>query len=412
MSVMTSPTSLHDIRVIDLSRVLAGPWATQLLGDLGAEIIKIEKPIVGDDTRHWGPPYIQTGVDKKGRTAAYNLCTNRNKKSVTLDFTHPEGKQVLIQLIKESDVLVENYKLGTLKRFGLDYDAIKAVNPRLIYCSITGFGQTGPWAARAGYDFLIQGLGGLMSLTGRPDDQPGGGPLKVGVALADIMTGMYASTAILAALHHRTESGSGQYIDMALLDTQVAVLANQAMNYFHTGENPERLGNAHPNVVPYQDFKTADGHIIIAVGNDDQFKKLMNEIDLPELSHDPDFESNEARNKNREHLIPLIAEKIKNHQSSDWIERFEQIGVPCGPINSLEEVFNNEQVASRGMQIEMSHENYGAVPLVANPINLSETPIQYNYAPPELGEHTRTVLSELCELSEDEIQKLANKRVI
>ena len=412
MANASAPGALSHIRVLDLSRILAGPWAAQMLGDLGAEIIKVERPGVGDDTRGWGPPYVKDAAGNDTTDSTYCLCANRNKKSVTIDFTREEGQKLVRELAARSDVVIENFKVGGLKKFGLDYDSLKAVNPRLIYCSITGFGQTGPYAPRAGYDFLIQGLGGLMSFTGRADDQPGGGPMKVGVALADIMTGMYSATAILAALTHRAETGTGQYIDMALLDVQVGVLANQAMNYLHTGVLPKRMGNSHPNVVPYQDFHTKDGYVIIAVGNDGQFARLAHALGKPEWASDPRFAANAERVRNRENLISMMNEITRNRTTAEWVSVLEKVSVPCGPINDLEHVFKDPQVVSRHMQMSMQHPKYGNVPLVANPIRLSETPVQYHRAPPALGEHTDEVLSELLDADVHTIARLRADNVI
>ncbi len=412
---MANPSAtgaLSHIRLLDLSRILAGPWAAQMLGDLGAEIIKVERPGVGDDTRGWGPPYVKDVAGNDTADSTYCLSANRNKKSVTIDFTREEGQNLVRQLASMSDVVIENFKVGGLKKFGLDYNSLKPLNPRLIYCSITGFGQTGPYAPRAGYDFLIQGLGGLMSFTGRPDDEPGGGPMKVGVALADIMTGMYSATAILAALTHRAETGIGQYIDMALLDVQVGVLSNQAMNYLHTGVLPKRMGNAHPNVVPYQDFHTSDGYVIIAIGNDGQFARLAKAMDKPEWASDERYSTNAQRVKNRDKLIAMMNEITRTRRTEDWVALFESISVPCGPINDLEHVFKDPQVIARNMQISLQHPKYGDVPLVANPIRLSETPVQYRNAPPALGEHTEQVLTELLGVDAETIAQLHRDKVI
>ncbi len=409
---MTSSTqSLQGIRVLDLSRILAGPWATQLLGDLGAEIIKVEKPDVGDDTRSWGPPYAEGKNSDSGKTAAYNFCTNRNKRSITLDFTTEAGREIVCELIKASDILVENYAVGGLTKYGLDYETVKTLNPKLIYCSITGFGQTGPWAKKKGYDFLIQGLGGLMSITGKPDAEPGGGPMKVGVALADILTGMYASTSILAALRYRDRTGEGQHIDLSLLDVQVSVLANQAMNYFYGNTVPTRLGNAHPNVVPYRDFKTKDGFIIIAVGNDTQFTKLVKCLGSNELA-DKKFSTNAARVKHRAAIESLIEEITLQDTSSVWVDKLESLGVPCGPINDLDSVFTHEQIQDRGMTIKVDHKEFGSLNLVGNPIKLSKTPVRYDLPPPSLGEHTDEVLSSICGLTRGEVEELRDKKII
>ncbi|MEZ0603440.1 CaiB/BaiF CoA transferase family protein [Paraburkholderia sp. IW21] len=404
--------SLSHIRVLDLSRVLAGPWATQILGDLGAEVIKVERPDTGDDTRTWGPPYVKDATGEATSESAYFMCTNRNKKSLAIDFTRPEGQAVLRQLAARADVIVENFKVGGLKQYGLDYASLSELNPRLVYCSITGFGQTGPYAARAGYDFLIQGLGGLMSVTGRRDDEPGAGPIKAGVALTDVMTGLYASTAILAALSARESTGRGQQIDMSLLDVGIACLANQSMNYLHTGIAPRRMGNAHPNVVPYQDFPTADGDMILAVGNDSQFARLCAAMERPELAVDARYVTNAARVANRDTLIPTLRGLTTQRSTDDWIARLEAAGVPCGPINTLDRVFRDPQVIDRGIRIEMAHPLGGALPLVASPIRLSGTPVEYRHPPPLLGEHTREVLTDILQLDADALERLSAAHVI
>ena len=387
--------ALSHIRVLDLSRILAGPWAGQILADLGADVIKVERPGPGDDTRGWGPPWIKNDQGQDTSVAAYYLCANRNKRSITVDITQPEGQDIVRRLAAQSDVVLENFKLGGLKQYGLDYDSLKAVNPRLVYCSITGFGQDGPYAPRAGYDFLIQGLGGLMSITGRPDGEPGAGPMKVGVALTDILTGLYATNAVLAALAWREQSGEGQYIDMALLDVQVACLANQAMNYLATGSNPRRMGNAHPSIVPYQDFPTADGHMILAIGNDGQFARFCEVAGRPELAADVRFATNRARVENRAELIPLLNEITATRTTTEWIGQLEARAVPCGPINGLAEVFADPQVQARGLAVKMPHPEAGEVPLVASPIRLSKTPVEYRRAPPLVGEHTDEILADL-----------------
>ncbi|GAB0115970.1 CaiB/BaiF CoA transferase family protein [Acidisoma sp. 7E03] len=404
--------ALSHIRVLDLSRVLAGPWASQLLGDFGAEVIKIERPVTGDDTRAWGPPFLKDAAGQDTRDAAYFLCANRNKQSVTVDITRPEGQALIRALAARSDVVLENFKLGGLKQYGLDYESLAALNPRLVYCSITGFGQTGPYAERAGYDFLIQGMGGLMSITGRRDGEPGAGPQKVGVALTDVLTGLYASNAILAALAHRAVSGRGQYIDLALLDVQVASLANQTMNYLTTGEAPRRMGNAHPNIVPYQDFPTADGAMILAVGNDGQFAKLALVAGHAEWAADPRFATNRARVENRAAFVEAFTAVSLGRTTKEWVAALEEAGVPCGPINTLREVFEDPQVIARGTKITLPHAAGVDVPLVANPIRLSETPAEYRSAPPTLGQHTQQVLSETLGLSDAEIAKLAEAGVI
>lgn len=371
---------LSHIKVLDLSRVLAGPWSTQMLGDMGADVIKIEKPGSGDDTRKWGPPFIENPDGSPG-DAGYYLCTNRNKTSLAIDITTKEGQAELHHLAKDSDIVVENYRVGGLKKYGLDYDSLAKINPGLIYCSITGFGQTGPYAARPGYDFLIQAMGGLMSITGEPE----GPPEKVGVAIADLMTGMYATIGILGALAHRDRTGEGQYIDLALLDCQIAMLANQSMNYMVGGKIPERLGNAHPNIVPYQVFDTQDGHLILAVGNDGQFGRFA-ELAGKDWATDERFASNEGRVINRETLTPQINEIMKGRTTAQWIEVLEEHNVPCGPVNTIEEALNDPQVIHRGMRREMVRADGTKIPTIANPINFSKTPVGYKKAAPELPE--------------------------
>ena len=406
------PGALSHIRVLDLSRVLAGPWAGQILADLGAEVIKVERPDTGDDTRHWGPPYIKDADGNDSREAAYFQCANRNKQSLTLDFTQPEGQRLVRELAAQCDVVLENFKVGGLAAYGLDYESLKAVNPRLIYCSITGFGQDGPYAKRAGYDFMIQGLGGLMSLTGKPDGEDGAGPMKVGVALTDILTGLYATVAVLAALNAREQSGQGQYIDVALLDVQVACLANQAMNYLATGSAPKRLGNAHPNIVPYQDFPTADGDFILAVGNDGQFRKFCEVAGLPALPDDPRFSTNKARVANRAELIPLLRQATVFKSTAEWVALLEAAGVPCGPINDLAQVFADPQVLARGLRVDMANGMGSTTPQVASPLRLSATPVDYRLAPPLLGEHTEELLQSLLGLDAEQIANLRRTAVI
>ena len=407
---MTAPEgALSGIRVLDLSRVLAGPWAAQLLGDLGAEVIKVERPGAGDDTRTWGPPFVRDGAGEPTTDAAYYLCTNRNKRSITVDMQTPEGQRLLQELARQSDVVVENFKTGSLAQYGLDYATLSALNPRLVYCSITGFGQTGPYAQRAGYDFLIQGMGGLMSITGQPDGAPGAGPMKVGVALTDILTGLYAANAIQAALHARARTGRGQYIDLALLDVGVACLGNQAMNYLHSGVAPQRMGNAHPNTVPYQDFPTADGHMILATGNDGQYARFCEAAGHPEWASDPRFARNTGRLQHRDVLIPLLRSATVQRTTADWIALLEKAGVPCGPINSIADVFADPQVRARGLQMAMPHAGGADVALVANPIRLSDTPVQYREAPPQLGKHTRAVLHDILKMNDEDIDALQSK---
>lgn len=398
--------ALSHIKVLDLSRILAGPWAGQMLADFGAEVIKVERPGCGDDTRGWGPPFVKD-QDGNPTDAAYFHAANRGKHSIAIDMTTPEGQALIKRLAAEVDVVIENYKVGGLKKYGLDYDSLKAVNPALIYCSVTGFGQDGPYAERAGYDFMIQAMGGLMSVTGDADGQP----MKVGVALVDVMTGLYACNAIQAALLHRNESGIGQYIDMALLDVQVATLANQAMNYLVGGKPPVRLGNAHPNIVPYEAFPTADGHIILAVGNDTQFARFCALAGAPELADNPAFATNALRVENRSALTPLVAELMRSNSSDWWLENLGLQRVPCGPINSLDKVFDDPQVKHRQMQIELPLPGGGNVPGVASPVKFSHTPIEYSAAPPALGQHTDQILSALG-LSEADIAQLKAGKVI
>lgn len=404
--------ALSHIRVLDLSRVLAGPWAGQLLADLGAEVIKIERPDKGDDTRAWGPPYLKDENGKDTSEAAYYLCANRNKKSVTVDIGSADGQELIRSLAKTADVVLENFKVGGLKQYGLDYESLRAVNPRLVYCSITGFGQTGPYAHRPGYDFLIQGLGGLMSLTGAREGSPGAGPQKVGVAVTDILTGLYATVGVLSALAHRDRTGEGQYIDLALLDVQVACLANQNMNFLTTGVSPKRMGNAHPNIVPYQDFPTADGDMIITVGNDSQFAALSKLLGHPEWADDERFATNACRVKHRDVLIPQIRQATVFKTTSEWIAALEAANVPCGPINDLKAVYDDPQVKARGVRMDMPHVLAGTVPTVANPLRLSATPVAYRHAPPLLGQHTREVLQEVLGLTAERIDALASGGVI
>ncbi|MDA8258823.1 MAG: CaiB/BaiF CoA-transferase family protein [Betaproteobacteria bacterium] len=391
--------ALAGLRVLDLSRVLAGPWASQLLGDLGADVIKVEKPGTngkgGDDTRGWGPPWLADGEGRPTSDAAYFLCTNRNKRSLTVDITQPAGQAIVRELAAQSDVLLENFKVGGLKAYGLDYASLSALNPKLVYCSITGFGQDGPYAARAGYDFLIQGMGGLMSVTGRAEGEEGAGPQKVGVALTDILTGLYATIAIQAALAHRDKTGQGQHIDLALLDVQVACLANQAMNYLVSGQAPRRMGNGHPNIVPYQDFPTADGDMILAIGNDGQFARFCEIAGHAGWARDQRFATNAARVRNRKELLPLLRQATVMKTTAEWIALLENAAVPCGPINDLAGVFADPQVLHRGLRVDLPHAAGGKAPQVGNPIRLSATPISYRLAPPLLGQDTDAVLHEL-----------------
>lgn len=403
--------ALSHLRVLDLSRVLAGPWAGQILGDLGAEVIKVERPGSGDDTRIWGPPYAKDAEGHDSDQSAYYLCTNRNKKSVAIDIAHPEGQALIRELAAQSDVVIENFKKDGLRRYGLDYESLSEDNPGLIYCSITGFGQTGPYSSRPGYDFLIQAMGGLMSITGHRDGEPGAGPMKVGVALTDITTGLYSTIAILGALEHRNQTGEGQHIDMALLDVQVACLANQTLNYLTTGQAPTRMGNAHPSVVPYQDFPTADGDVILAIGNDGQFARFCEVAGHPEWAADDRYATNRARVNNRDTLIPLMRQTTVMRTTREWIEVLEQAGVPCGPVNSIADVFQDPHVQARGMQLEMPHPSLGTVPQVASPLRLSASPVEYRTAPPLLGEHTDEVLAQTLGLSAEAIQRLRAERI-
>jgi crotonobetainyl-CoA:carnitine CoA-transferase CaiB-like acyl-CoA transferase len=401
------PAPLTGIRVLDLTRVLAGPWCTQNLADLGAEVTKIERPGTGDDTRAWGPPYLKDQDGNPTTEAAYYLSANRNKLSVTLDIASERGAAIVRELAKSSDILVENFKVGGLRKYGLDYESLSKLNPRLIYCSITGFGQTGPYASRPGYDFMIQGMGGLMSITGERDDLPGGGPQKAGVAVADLMTGMYSTVAILAALIERGNSGLGQYIDMALLDCQVAMLANQNLNFMTSGVVPRRAGNAHQNLVPYQVFATSDGHMIVAVGNDSQFRNYCRVIGMPELAEDPRFSTNPRRVINRGELVPILVERMKTGARDKWLVELEAAGVPAGPINTLDQVYRDPQVLARHMKLELPHPTAGVAPIAASPLKLSDSPVRYARPAPTLGQDTHRVLSERLGLSDAEIDVLS-----
>jgi crotonobetainyl-CoA:carnitine CoA-transferase CaiB-like acyl-CoA transferase len=401
-----APRALEGIKVLDLSRVLAGPWAGQLLADLGADVVKVERPGAGDDTRAWGPPWLKDAQGEATRDAAYYFCANRNKRSVTIDIARPEGAALVRRLALEADVVLENFKVGGLKQYGLDWPSLKALKPGLVYCSITGFGQTGPYAQRAGYDFLIQGMGGLMSVTGRPDGEEGAGPQKVGVALTDVMTGLYATIAIQAALAHRARTGEGQHVDLALLDVQIACLANQTANYLIGGAVPRRMGNAHPNIVPYQDFPTADGDMILAIGNDGQFAKFCEVAGRPEWARDERFATNAQRVKHRGELIPLLRQATVMRTTREWIAALEAAGVPCGPINRLDEVFADPQVRARELRIDLPHAVAGTVPGVANPIRLSASPVAYDRGPPVLGEHTAEVLGEWLDVGAAEFAAL------
>jgi len=403
--------SLAGVRVLDLSRVLAGPWCTQTLADLGADVIKVERPGSGDDTRAWGPPYLKDGSGADTSEAAYYLGANRNKRSIAIDIAAPAGQALIRQLAAQVDVLVENFKVGDLARYGLDAQSLREANPGLVVCSITGFGQTGPYNDRAGYDYAVQGLGGLMSVTGERDDLPGGGPQKVGVAVADLFTGLYATVAILAALRHRDATGEGQVIDMALLDTQVAMLANLGSNYLCTGKAPSRMGNAHQNIVPYQVFEASDGHLILAVGNDGQFAKFCVIAGRPDWAQDARFAKNAERVRHRELLVPQIEAVMKTRSKGDWLAALENAKVPCGAINDLAEAFADPQVRARGMTVAMPHPLSEDLRLVASPIRLSATPVAYRHAPPLLGQHTRELLME-AGLAEAEIEALLRDGVV
>lgn len=402
------PGALSHLRVLDLSRVLAGPWAGQMLADLGAEVIKIEKPSDGDDTRAWGPPFLRDREGVETRESAYYLSANRAKKSVAVDFTSPDGAEIIRRLAAHCDVVLENFKVGGLKKYGLDYESLKKVKPDIVYCSITGFGQTGPYAQRPGYDFLVQGIGGLMSLTGEPN----GEPMKSGVALIDIFTGLHAAIGVLAALAYRDRTGEGQHIDLSLLDTQIAVLANQATNYLVGNIVPKRLGNAHPNIVPYQAFGTADGHVILAIGNDSQFGRFCSAAGCTELAADERFRTNADRVRNRAELLPLLIQVMSTRKSSEWIECLEAAQIPCGPINDLSQVFEDPQVCHRGMAVTLPHPLADDVRLVANPIRLSETPISYERPPPMLGADTDEVLQALLGISGHELRRLQSAGAI
>ncbi len=410
------PGALAGVRVLDLSRVLAGPWCTQTLADLGADVIKVERPSSnghpgGDDTRGWGPPFLQDRAGHDTAEAAYYLGCNRNKRSITIDLAQPEGQSLIRKLAAESDVLVENFKVGDMARYGLDALTLLAAQPRLVYCSITGFGHTGPYRDRAGYDYAIQGRGGLRSVTGERDDRPGGGPQKVGVAVADLFTGLYATVAILAALRHRDASGMGQHIDMALLDTQVAMLANLGANYLVTGAAPQRAGNAHQNIVPYQVFEASDGHLILAVGNDAQFVRFCEVAARPELARDERFIRNADRVRNRELLVPMLTELLRKQSKQQWLTALEKAKVPCGAINDLAEVFADPQVQAREMALPVAHPLNDTLRLVASPMKLSATPVQVRRAPPLLGQHTDEVLTELG-LGSDERSRLRERGVV
>lgn len=409
----TDPTqALSNIRVLDLSRVLAGPWASQHLADLGAEVIKIERPSIGDDTRGWGPPYLKDLVNADSKESAYYLSANRGKKSVTVNLSSAEGQEIIRQLAKESDVFIENFKVGDVARYGISYEDLKKVNPRLIYCSITGFGQDGPRSNFPGYDFIIQAMGGLMSVTGEHDNALGGGPQKGGIAVSDLMAGLFSAVAILAALVSRNITNQGQFIDIALLDCQVAGISGLNMNYLTSGVIPGRRGNAHENIVPYQVFSAKDCEFVVACGNDSQFAKLCKLMEAPTLSSDPRFTKNDDRVRNREALIPLLQDIFKEQPADFWITKMERAGVPCGLINNIAQVFEDPQVKHRQMLIELPHPKSGSVTLIANPIKFSGTPIRYNLAPPTLGQHTREILTSLGGVSNAEYDALVEKKIV
>ena len=403
---------LSHIKVLDLSRVLAAPWAAQNLADLGAEVIKVERPVKGDDSRAYAPPYLKDEHGKETRESAYFCAANRGKKSITINISKPEGQQLVRELAKQCDVLIENYKVGDLARYGLGYDDIKALNPGIVYCSVTGFGQTGPDKDRPGYDFMAQGMGGLMSITGERDDLPGGGPQRVGVPIIDLTTGMYATIAICAAIANRAVTGKGQWIDVALLDSCVAFLANQAMNYFATGESPRPLGNAHPNIVPYQTFRTADGALILACGNDNLFNKFCDVAGCAHLAKDPRFSTNGERVNNRDEITRLLNEIFLKRPTGEWVKLLDDAGVANGPINTIAQVFEEPQVQARGMKIELPHAGAGTVPLVASPMKFSGTPIKHELPPPVLGQHTDEILSSVLKKNEAEIAKLRTDGVV
>lgn len=405
-------SALGHIKVLDLSRILAGPWSTQILADLGANVIKVERPGVGDDTRGWGPPFLKDAEGRDTSDAGYFLSANRGKQSITLDLSSPQGQEIVRALALHADVVVENYKVGTLARYGLGYEDLSRVNPRLVYCSITGFGQDGPYASLPGYDFVFQGMSGLMSITGQPDGAPGGEPMKSGMAIGDLFGGMYATTAILAALEHRNVSGKGQYIDISLLDCMIAITGYQSMNFLLSGQIPGRLGNAHPNMVPYQVFRCREGDIIIAVGSDRQYAAFCKTIGLPELADHPDYSTVAQRNRNRDRLIPIIAKAMLEATMEEWVERLEAVNVPCGPINNIKQMFDDPQVRHRKIQRTLPHVAGVEMPIVASPIRLSETPVGATVGAPTLGQHTESVLEEWLGLSRERIAELRAEKVI
>jgi crotonobetainyl-CoA:carnitine CoA-transferase CaiB-like acyl-CoA transferase len=400
---------LAGLKVFDMTRVLAGPSATQILGDLGADVVKVERPSQGDDTRKWGPPYVRNAEGGNTTESAYYLSANRNKRSITLDFTKPEGQALARRMVAQSDILLENYKVGTLKRYNLAYEQLKDEFPGLVYCSVTGFGQTGPYAPRAGYDFLVQAMGGIMSITGEPE----GDPQKLGVGIADLMTGMYGLVAVLAALRHRDQTGKGQHIDMALLDTQVAWLSYAGQYFLTSGQQTPRMGNAHPTIVPYEAFPAADGYVILGVGNDGQYARFCEFAGRPELATDPRFVTNEARVNNRRELIPILREIISQQPRDHWLTGLATLGVPCSPINRVDQVFDDPQVKARGMEIEMPHPLAPEpIHLIGSPMKFSETPVDYRYAPPTLGQHTDEVLKEWLGLDANTIARLRSDGIV
>ena len=403
---------LQNLRVLDLTRTLAGPWATQSLADLGAEVIKVERPGIGDETRTWGPPWLRDREGRETRESAYFLSTNRGKKSVTVDLAQPAGRKLVRDLAARSDVLVENFKVGDLARFGLAYEDVRRLHPGIVYCSVTGFGQTGPHASRPAYDLVLQGMGGLMSITGERDDRPGGGPQRVGIAVTDVVTGMYAALAIAAAIAHRERTGTGQYIDLALFDSIVAFCSNQILSYWCSGLVPSRHGNAHPNIVPYEVFRAADRAIVLAVGNDGQFAAFCRVAGRAELATDPRFRTNPDRVRNREILVPRVAEIVRERSSGDWVHALTEAGVPCGLVNDLSQVFEDPQAVQRGLQIEIPHPAGVPCPTVASPMRFSATPVAYEIPPPLLGQHTREVLGGILGLSRAELDALATQGVI
>jgi crotonobetainyl-CoA:carnitine CoA-transferase CaiB-like acyl-CoA transferase len=403
---------LSHIRVLDLSRVLAGPWAGQNMADLGAEVLKVERPGVGDDSRAFGPPWVKDGEGRETRDSAYFTSANRGKKSITLNIASAEGQAIVRELAGSCDVLIENYKHGDLARYGLGYQQLRSVNPGLVYCSLTGFGQTGPYRERPGYDFMIQGMGGMMSVTGEPDGTPGGGPQRAGVPIADIITGMYASIAICAALAQRAQSGKGQHLDLALLDSQIALLAYQNTNYFATGIPPQRIGNLHPNIVPYQPFRSSDGEVILACGNDNLFRRFCGAAECPELAQDPRFATNGKRVENRAEITRLIQGIFEKKKTAQWTELLDAAGVPNGPINNIAQVFEEPQVKARGIRIELEHASGSTLPMVASPMRFSETPVEYRLAPPVLGQHTEEILRDRLGKSGPEIDRLRAEGVI